>query len=85
MSRCILDQNGVITLSERVKDIGEIVISPMFMWELFNNTDSPIENRIIQLLKPAADRLAITFKSVTAEANELKDIGVRPTQLTKMK
>lgn len=44
----------------------------MFMWELFNNTNSRIENKIIQLLKPVADRLAITFKSVTAEANELK-------------
>jgi hypothetical protein len=77
MSRSILDQNGIILLDGN-EPCDEIIISPMFMWELFNNIGSPIEKQLIQYLKKINNKIVVTFKSIISEATEMQS-SERPT------
>lgn len=70
MARSMLDQNCIKLLDGR-ENYDAIIISPMFMWELFNNINTPIEKTLIQQLKLISDRIVITFKSTSCEATEL--------------
>lgn len=70
MARSILDQNGIILLNGQ-ENYDAIIISPMFMWELFNNINSPIEKTLIQRLRLISDRIVITFKSTSCEETEI--------------
>lgn len=70
MARSILDQN-CIKLLDGHENYDAIIITPMFMAELFNNINIPIEKKLIQKLIPIADRMVFTFTSTSCEANEL--------------
>lgn len=70
MARSILDQNCIKLLNGR-ESYDAIIITPMFMWELFNNINSPKEKILIQQLGLISDRIVITFKSTSCEATEL--------------
>lgn len=71
MAKGILDQNGIILLNGR-ETYDAIILSPMFMWELFNNIGSPKERILIRCLKLICDRIIVTFKSISCEDIELK-------------
>lgn len=70
MTRSILDQNGIGHLNGQ-ENYDEIIISPMFMWELFNNIGSDRERTLVKHLKLISDRIVVTFKSVDCELTEL--------------
>lgn len=75
MMRSILDQNYIKNLNDR-ESCDAIIITPMFMWELFNNINNPtIEKKLIDKLRLVSDRIVITLKSISCEEIEL-DSGV---------
>jgi len=50
MVTAILDQNGIINLIDH-HHIDEFITTPMFFWELFNNIERPIEERLLSSLQ----------------------------------
>jgi len=70
MANSILDQNGIILLNGR-ENYDAIILSPMFMCELFNNINSPREKTLVQHLRLISDHIIITFKSTLCEATEV--------------
>lgn len=74
MVRSILDQSYIKSLDGR-ENCDAIIITSMFMWELFNNINTPIEKILIQKLGLISDRIVIANKSTLCEATEL-DTGV---------
>ena len=71
MVTAILDQNGIINLDNQ-SSIDEFITTPMFFWELFNNIESPIEQRLLLSLQQISDKINVTYKSITCEKMELE-------------
>ena len=69
--RSILDQNGIKLLDTTV-NYGNIIASPMFFWELYNNCNTKLETDILNLLKPFSNSILVTYKSTTCEFKEIK-------------
>lgn len=71
MVTAVLDQNGILNLNDQL-DIDEFITTPMFFWELFNNIDSSREQFLLQSLRQVADKVKVTYKSITCEKLEIE-------------
>ena len=71
MVTAILDQNGIKDLCIN-SGIDGYIVSPMFFWELFNNIESSLGQRLKRSLQQIADRIKVTYKSITCERIELE-------------
>ena len=70
ITRSILDQNQLYLLNIK-NPYEEIIISPVFMWEFFNNINTNIESLLIRKIQEISNQIFITFKSITCEKLEI--------------